>query len=214
MVSSRDRTRWRGCSTIACSTTTTAKSPSHQFVQSSLLEIDDIDDLPLDLIVAYRELEHRYWWYWGTFNPLISKIPPASWKITPSHTNIVESAHRKRNDATGVCDSQIKELKQGPLAHIRLNGRRPKSNVPTQSQVSPSLSYRDFGEVDAPLDFDYEIRDTPEAFEPLEPVPAAGTIMDDNFWQMAHKTIKIMDPVVLIATLRQFPDLEKDILGD
>ncbi|KIJ53278.1 hypothetical protein M422DRAFT_242415 [Sphaerobolus stellatus SS14] len=53
-----------------------------------------------------------------------------------------------------------------------------------------------------------------EAFEPLEPVPAAGTIMDNNFWQTAHKTIKITDPAVLIAALRQFPDLARDILGN
>ncbi|KIJ41202.1 hypothetical protein M422DRAFT_255705 [Sphaerobolus stellatus SS14] len=79
-------------------------------------------------------------------------------------------------------DFQIKELKQGPLAHIHLNGRKPKTVISSQSQVNPSLSYRVFEEVDAPLDFYYEIRDISEAFEPLGPVPAPGTIVDDNFW--------------------------------
>ncbi|KAF8989012.1 hypothetical protein BDZ89DRAFT_1055288, partial [Hymenopellis radicata] len=41
-------------------------------------------------------------WLLGGFNPALSKMDEESWKLSPSHTNLVESAHTATNDSTGI----------------------------------------------------------------------------------------------------------------
>ncbi|KAJ7585023.1 hypothetical protein C8J56DRAFT_1089113 [Mycena floridula] len=44
----------------------------------------------------------KYPWLLGGFNQMLSKMPDGYWAQSPSHTNLVESAHTATNKATGI----------------------------------------------------------------------------------------------------------------
>ncbi|KAJ7589346.1 hypothetical protein C8J56DRAFT_1075887 [Mycena floridula] len=44
----------------------------------------------------------QYPWLLGGFNQMLSKMPDGYWAQSPSHTNLVESAHTATNKATGI----------------------------------------------------------------------------------------------------------------
>ncbi|KAJ6607261.1 hypothetical protein B0H10DRAFT_2307055 [Mycena sp. CBHHK59/15] len=101
----------------------------------------------VELIPSTDWYEHkiRYSWLLPGYNESLSRFPPGFWDRTPSHTNLVESAHVATNCETGIRLLPLEAIQRARVfdaeraAAIRANKTTYGSadNIPRVSSLTP-----------------------------------------------------------------------------
>ncbi|PCH39219.1 hypothetical protein WOLCODRAFT_147045 [Wolfiporia cocos MD-104 SS10] len=97
----------------------------HEFCMNSPYEAVKNDLLLTNLIQDWYQQKVTHPWILPSINRFLSRIDAASWDLTPSHTNIVETAHASRNRETAI----QKPILEAIILLFHLYSARERDNV-------------------------------------------------------------------------------------